>query len=439
MTGARRWITPASILSAVTVLAVLFALFAPQDSSDSGPSLSSYSASLNGARGLYDVLQRLGHPVRRRTTSMSVPLDSTATYMLLRPSIPLTSVELASLLAAVRHGATIVVAGGRGALNDSLGFDVQPVSDGFHTISSTAVAGDSSDPKHPKHPTAASGTGPLGAGSFLAVPISATVALKSGSHARDTAFMWLVDSPTYGQDERRPSPPRALVLGHTFGRGHAIAVATGDLLSNQLLRDGRPAIAIVRALEWARGQRAATGAATGAGTGAVKSASNIASNIVFDEYHHGFGIHANPVAAVERALVSTPLGRMALQAAVAAVVLIMAVGARPLSPTASREYPRRSPIEHVGALAHAYLQVDARRIGADRLVQGLRRRHPLGVARSLPHDVYLAVLRTQLPGTASDVNIVSAAIARESTQRTQHDSFATIGAAVANIERTFRS
>lgn len=428
----RRWITSATILSAVAVLAVIFALFAPQDSSSSGPNLSSYSVSLNGARGLYDVLQRLGYPVRRRTTSMSAsvsastyastsaPLDSTATYMVLRPSIPLTAVELNSLLAAVRHGATIVVTGDRGALNDSLGFKVQP-TDRFQTISNTVVAGESTERKRP---AATLGTGAFGASALMAVPISATIALSSGAHTRDTAFMWLVDSPTYGRDERRPAPSRALVIGRSFGRGHAIAVATGDLISNQLLRDGRPAIAIVRALEWTRGQRAAMGGAAPV------------SNIVFDEYHHGFGIHADPMAAVQRALVSTPLGRMALQAAVAAIVLIIAVGARPLSPTASREFPRRSPIEHVGALAQAYLQVDARRIGTDRLIQGLRRRHPLGVARSLPHDAYLAALRTQLPSTASDVNVVSAAMAQDSTKQS---SFASVGAAVANIERTFRS
>lgn len=376
---------------------------------------------------MYDVLQRLGYPVRRRITSMSasmyastsanmsVPLDSTATYMVLRPSIPLSAVELNSLLAAVRHGATVVVAGDRGALDDSLGFEIQPVTDGFHTISNTVVAGGSPDRK--RSPVAP-GTSVLGVTAFMAVPISATIALSPDAHVRDTAFMWLVDSPTYGRDERRPAPARALVLGRTFGRGHAIAVATGDLISNQLLRDGRPAIAIVRALGWARGQRA------------------LASNIVFDEYHHGFGIHADPLAAVQRALVFTPLGRMALQAAVAAIVLIMAVGARPLSPTTSSEFPRRSPIEHVGALAHAYLQVDARRIGTDRLIQGLRRRHPLGVARSLSHDAYLAALRTQLPATVSDVNVVSAAMAHGSTQQ---NIFATVGVAIANIERSFRS
>ncbi|MGI8508779.1 MAG: DUF4350 domain-containing protein [Gemmatimonadaceae bacterium] len=424
----RRWITSATILSAVAVLAVIFALFAPQESAGSGPDLSSYSVSLNGARGLYDVLQRLGYPVRRRTTSMSAnvfartyastsaPLDSTATYMVLRPSIPLTAVELNSLLAAVRHGATVVIAGDRGPLNDSLGFEVQRVTDGFHTIANTMVAGGSTERKRP---TASLGPGTFGASALMAVPISATIALSPGTHVRDTAFMWLVDSPTYARDERRPAPARALVIGRTFGRGYAIAVATGDLISNQLLRDGRPAIAIVRALDWTRGQRAGTAAA-----------------IVFDEYHHGFGIHADPMAAVQRALVSTPLGRMALQAAVAAIVLIMAFGARPLSPTASSEFPRRSPIEHVGALAHAYLQVDARRIGTDRLIHGLRRRHPLGVARSLPHDAYLAALRTQLPATAPDVNVVSVAMAHESTKQ---NSFASVGAAIANIERAFRS
>jgi len=413
-TPGRSLLTPASILSAVALLAIAFALFAPQNTSDSGRPLSSYSVSLSGARGLYDVLQRLGHPVDRRTRSMSAPLDSTATYMLLQPAIPLTSVELHSLLSAVRRGATVVFSGSD-ALADSLGFEVHSAT-GFHTIVSTAVAGGYPSRKQTITP-------------MTAIPISATVALRSGSRVRDTAFMWLVDSPTYTGNERKPGPASALVLGRTFGKGHAIAVSTADLVSNQLLRDGRPAIAIVRALEWARGTRGG------------EDNGERASKIVFDEYHHGFGTHADVVGAVQHALVSTPLGRMALQAAVAAIILIIAVGARPLSPAPSTVFPRRSPLEHVGALAHAYLQVDARRIGAERLVQGLRRRHPLGVSRSLSHDVYLAALGSQLPATAPDVKIVSAAIAHEPNQPDrpdQPDSFATVGAAIANIERNFK-
>ncbi|MGI8766940.1 MAG: DUF4350 domain-containing protein [Gemmatimonadaceae bacterium] len=400
----RQWLTPASILWVVALLAIAFTLFAPQNSSDSGRPLSSYSVSLTGARGLYDLLQRLGNPVDRRTRSMSTRLDSTATYILLQPSIPLTSIELDSLLNAVRRGATIVFSGSS-TLADSLGFELHSAI-GFRTIASTAVVG--GDSLRSQVITA-----------VTAIPISTTVTLRRGSKVSAAIFMWLVDSPTYNEDERKPDPEMALVLGRTFGKGHAIAVATADLLSNRLLRDGRPAIAVVRALEWAHG--------TEDGAGATK--------IIFDEYHHGFGTHADVVGVVQRALVSTPLGRVTLQAAVAAIVLIIAVGARPLPPAPSSVFPRRSPLEHVGALAHAYLQVDARRIGAERLVQGLRRRHPLGVARSLSHDAYLAALSTQLPATAPDVKIVSEAIAHGPNQP---DSFAIVGAAIANIERNFK-
>lgn len=405
VTTGRRFITPATILIAVTLLGIVFALFAPQDSSDGGRPLSSYSVSLNGARGLYDVLQRLGYKVQHRTVSMAAPLDTTAIYMLLQPSIPLTAVELNELLKAVRHGATVVFTGGRGTLDDSLGFAIHPALDGFHTIANTVVVGGDTQGRR-LH------------GVLAAVPITATITLQRAPHVSDTTFMWLVDSPTYGQNERKPTPARALVLGRTYGRGHAIGIATPDLVTNQLMRDGRPSIALVRALEWARDAQSGTRA----------------HPVIFDEYHHGFGTHADVVGAVERALVTTPLGRMALQGCVAAVILILAVGARPLSPVSSSTFPRRSPLEHVGALAHAYLQVDARRLGAERLVQGLRRRHPLGVARSVPHEAYLATLGTRVPSAAPDVNVVTAAIARGPNQS---HSFAAVGAAIANIERTF--
>jgi hypothetical protein len=145
------------------------------------------------------------------------------------------------------------------------------------------------------------------------------------------------------------------------------------------------------------------------------------------------------VAAVQEALTGTPAGRVTLGLVAAALVLLLASGVRPLAPVSVPPVSRRSPLEHVGALAHAYAQVDARSLGASRLVRGLRRRHSLGLPRTLPDDTYLSALRARIPTAAADVDRIAAALAPHSSDSSDpSDRFSATGAAVANIERAFR-
>ena len=76
--------------------------------------------------------------------------------------------------------------------------------------------------------------------------------------------------------------------------------------------------------------------------------------IVFDEYHHGFGTHANTRAVTVRALTRTGAGRTVLQLALAGLLLLLALGVRPVKPQPRHSIERRSALEHVGALARAY-------------------------------------------------------------------------------------
>src|SRR5687768_11186414 len=97
-------------------------LFAPTSKSSEVPaSLNSYSREPNGARGFYEVLDRLGFDTRRWLRPMRQGLDSTATYFILTPPIELTTGEVAELLRAVRAGATLMVRPAQGSrLADSL-------------------------------------------------------------------------------------------------------------------------------------------------------------------------------------------------------------------------------------------------------------------------------------------------------------------------------
>lgn len=413
-------ITAVRVLSIVAVLLLLFVIFAPQQRPDAGPGFSSFATGPTGTRALYEVLGRLGFAVARNQKPLSSVPVSTATYVLLAPAQPLTQVEQNNLLAAVRDGATLVFTPGNGdPLVDSLGFEPAPPPTGFNLLRHTTVAGGNPQPAERPDPAAIF---------QQAYPISVAVASRAGFH--NETFLWLDapvpdsahDSVTTAGAAIDSTRHPALVLGHHFGRGYVIAIAPALIVTNQLMREPNAAIAIVRAIQFAIAGRAP----------------GLRSNrVVFDEYHHGFGTHANMVAAIEHGLTATPPGRVTIELVAAALVLLLAYGVRPLPPVPVPQLSRRSPLEHVGALAHAYLQVDARRLGANRLVRGLRRRHSLGLPASLPDSVYLAAMTTRVPTVAADVDRILTALATDSPGSSHH--FASTSAAIANIERTFNS
>jgi hypothetical protein len=401
----------------VAVLLVLFVIFAPQESDDAGAAYSSYATGAGGSRALYETLSRLGFAVSRNDRSLiAAAPDTASTYVLLQPGQPLTTIEQATLLASIRHGAILVFTPGDQDLADSLGFQPVPAG-GFFTLNQTTVAGG--------NPPARDSTDPRSAFQ-AAFPIASTVAATAGM--KDEAFLWLTpakdDDTARAQLDSTRQP--TLVLGHRVQHGYAIAVAPAPIVMNQLLRDPRVAIAIVRAIDFANAELGHEN----------ESRSN---RVVFDEYHHGFGTHADMAAAIEHALTATTVGRMVLGLIAAALVLLLAFAVRPIAPLSAPPASRRSPLEHVGALAQAYSQVNARALGASRLVRGLRRRHPLGLARSVPDPVYLSALRTRMPAVSADIERVSTALAADSSASSaSSDHFATIGGAVANIERAFR-
>ena len=198
-------------------------------------------------------------------------------------------------------------------------------------------------------------------------------------------------------------------------------MADPDVLRNDVLRVCRwnAGQLAVQALEW-----------LGEGPG---------RRLVFDEYHHGYGTHADPLGASARALVVTPLGRLALQVAAAGLVLLAALGIRPVAPAARRPIERRSPLEHVGALARAYEQVGASRLAARRLVRGLRRRHGGWRGAGAPSGgdadaEFLHQVAARRPAAADDAR----RLARALDAATPRDELPELGAAAARLEQLLR-
>jgi hypothetical protein len=159
------------------------------------------------------------------------------------------------------------------------------------------------------------------------------------------------------------------------------------------------------------------------------------SRVVFDEYHQGPGAQISTVRAVAGYLTGTPSGRLVFQLVASGLVLLLAVAPRPIPPRELERIERRSPLEHVDALARAYSQVSATRTGAMRLLRGLRRRTERGGVRSFTPETderFLGWIEESYPALTEDVKLVRGALLH---QMNQHEYFE-FGQAVHRIEAT---
>jgi hypothetical protein len=360
-----RLLTPGRVFGALGVLILLVILLVPWPDADEGPALSSYSAVPAGGRGLYEVLERLGFRTERRLVPLREAVSSDPVYLVLGAPVGYTAVEAHRLLEAVRAGAGLFVI-------------PEP-------------------------------------GTRLADSLGLTWAVELPR--RDSLGMQRIGPGWVRQVLRRVDDDRVtdegvepVIVGLPMGRGRLVVAADPELFRNSEVRLGAPAERVVRLVEWLQDGDAAR-------------------RIVFDEYHHGYGTHADPAAVARRALVTTPAGRTVLQVGCAVLVLLLALGVRPIRPRPRIRIERRSPLEHVGALARAYGAVNAEQRAAHLLVRGLLRRHG-GLRAGRDEAAYLHSIAERKPGVAGEV---------EQVLRARTDGpvmpIAELGTAIQRIER----
>ncbi|HEV2180424.1 MAG TPA: DUF4350 domain-containing protein [Gemmatimonadaceae bacterium] len=393
-----RWLRPAIVLPVLGVLLVAAVIFSPGGFTSSlDTRLTTYSTTPFGARALYDVLGRLGWHVVRQRSVFRAPMDSTDTYLILSPPFDLSATEVSALLDAVRRGATIVVSPDAGsALADSLRIRRTFFDQDLAVVrSDTTEASDS-------------------ASSFVAAAINAggfsRYLRPVPTSERDTEPVFPSDTATLLRVRADSGRARPAVMTRKLGKGTAVIVAELAFARNENVRDTTGMILAVRLLE--------------------RAGIDPNNRLVFDEYHQGFGDATSMSGAIKEALFGTPVGRAAVQALVAGVILLLAIGIRPVAPRERPSIERRSPLEHVGALRLAYEQIQATRLATSRLVRGLRRRHPLG-AGSLPDDAYLSQLAQRVPAAAGDAALLQRALI---TPMAAADWVA-VGGAIDHIER----
>lgn len=321
------------LVVAVIVAAIAGSRVAPEERLRD-PRRSTRLSGPRGASALRDALERLGVSVEQRRTALfgigtdAAAVDSTTWLALLDVSLVPSPVEWEEIVAYVRRGGRVFLAG-RNRVENCFGYEVEWLE--RREIRSEGV--------------------PVVRPPGIEMLPRAEYALRRVD--RNTA-------------ERRCTAPPArttmALLRTTTGRfvalrldydggGRVILLADGAFVSNRALRETDAGVAV---LGWLLESDPA--------------------RIIADEYHQGFGRSGSLFAAAWAWLLSAPAGWLILQLVAAGILGLVVVAVRFGPPRSVIERRRRSPLEHVDALAVGLERAQAHRTVVALLVAGLRRR-----------------------------------------------------------------
>jgi len=333
---------------------------------------SAFLSGPRGSRALYDVLVRLRIPVERRRTPLfdlaRDPRHRPAVLAVLDPPLDLEAAELAQVARFVRAGGAVVAAGSGGGITRCVG---------WRAANATRFVASDSFPVQPPQPglqlppvadyLKPAGTGPEAEARrrFRGGEVEENECETLHAVAQDT-LLRLADGR-----------PAALRLGYAGG-GSVTLVADAGYFRNGTWRATDVAQFLVPLLLPARRGR-----------------------VAWDEYHQGFGKERSLAGALAGWLAATPGGWAVLQliAVLLAGLAVAAVRFGPPRPVLERR--RRSPLEHLEALAAGLEGAVGVETAIGLTVSGLRRRlGRTGVMHPDEQRSWLAALELALPTTA---------------------------------------
>jgi hypothetical protein len=296
------------------------------------------------------VLIRLGRPSeRRRTALFNLAQDAThrpAILVVVNPPIPLQEAELQQVAEFVRGGGAVVAAGRGGGITRCVGWRIQP--EGFRDDSVTV---------RPPLP-----------GSGLHLPRAARVLVPSKRKAvKPEGLKQFVKESVEGDPCSTLVPvgfdtllaaadSRPVILRLRYRGGGTITLAADPgWFTNAVWRDTEVPTVVLPLLT---------------------SSPQRPGRVAWDEYHQGFGERGGQSLAGRTWswLRDEPAGWAVLQLIAVALVWLAVTAVRFGPARAVIERRRRSPLEHLEALAAGLESATAADTAVQRLVAGLRRR-----------------------------------------------------------------
>jgi hypothetical protein len=325
-------------LGLLIMLGVL--LIATRDKSEEGRQVdvrrSTYLAGPDGARGLADALLRMNHPVqrfRRRPSLLSTLPTNSTLLAVLDPVYDVDPLEARQVAAYGREGGDLLLAG--------KGTDAAMACYGFTT---DQRKGDSVQVAPP-------GERPGRRAAWTADVVLAAVS-DSGRRDSTTSERTLrCNGPKIvGADTLLVTPGgRVAALRLHTKHNFVILVADGSLFSNRKMRG------------------------SDAGVFALGTTADY-ERVVFDEYHQGFGSGGSLWGEVIAWSRDSPWGWAIWQLVAVGIIALLAGTIRFGATIPVFERKRRSPIEHLRALATALAAARGTDVAVELMVKGLRRR-----------------------------------------------------------------
>jgi hypothetical protein len=391
------------VLSLLIVLAVLTALFVktPVTGREGDPRLLSTSTDPLGAALFHDLTDRLGYDAQRKT-SPDMRFAPGAIVTELDPIDELTPPQVHMLLEHVRAGGALFAVLGKAtkALSDSMHIDGDPVGREIEARAGSTRACS----------TAVTFTR---TGLWFGAPILRGLRVRDSLNVAQRTFIFVDGDTRKGLADA----PRPAMVGVPFGKGRVVVASDPDVLRNDALRNCTYGldVAAVTALHYL-----------------AEGGPSRRRTVVFDDSHLQSTAASGPLDVMQSYLAHTASGRFFFQLCGAGLLLLLAAAPRVLPPRQDTRVERRSPLEHVDALARAYAQVGATQTGVIRLVRGLERR--VGAVGSTtprqPDDVFLTRVAESTPAVAPDVALVRHAMGH-TVSTTQ---FVEVGHAIGRIE-----
>jgi hypothetical protein len=303
-----------------------------------------------GSQALYRVMVRLGRPVERRRTALfslaSSPPPGPALLVVVQPPIWLEPAELEQVARFVQQGGAVLAAGSGGGITRCAGWRLQP----------ERVLDDSVPVRPPR------------SGEALRLPRAARVLAPRarGEKGGGGRLQGLVKRRMVAPDE----PCDSLVAE---GRDTLVAAVDGRPVVLRLHYAGGGTITLASDAGWFRNQ-----AWRDTDVPYVVLPLLVPERrgrVVWDEYHQGFGRQSPSMAALTwEWTLHSPAGWAMLQL-VAVGLVWLAVTAVRFGPARSViERRRRSPLEHLEALAAGLESAGDSDTAVQRIVAGLRRR-----------------------------------------------------------------
>jgi len=312
------------------------------------PRASTFLSGPQGSKGLHELLIRLGRPSERRRTALFTLTDERARrpaiLVVLNPPISLLDAELEQVVRFVRSGGAVLAAGRGGGITRCAGWRLHPerVRDDSVTVRPFRDG--------LRLPQAARVLARWAPDATRREPLQGLV--KGASDEDDPCILLI---PTAIDTVVAAVNSRPVILRLRYRGGGSITLAAdAGWFTNVVWRDSDVPLVVLPLLT----------------PDPVRP-----GRVAWDEYHQGFGQKSSSLAGRTWAwLRASPAGWAVLQVIAVALVWLAVTAVRFGPARAVIERRRRSPLEHLEALAAGLESAAAVDTAVQRLVSGLRRR-----------------------------------------------------------------